>query len=59
MIATVTIDPDGCVTAILESDDELPTELVGLTADDLLDHAGRAAISAWIDLHCEPESDDQ
>lgn len=57
MICQVIIDPDGCVTVTLDTDhDDCPTELVGLTVDDMLDQAGRAAVATWVEMHCDKEA---
>ena len=57
MQATVQIDRDGMVVAVLDSDDYAADDddraLMNLRADDMLDQCAKVAISAWLDVHAK------
>lgn len=53
MIAQVSIDEDGAVTVLVDSDecaDDDGTRLAGLALDDMLDRASKTAIETWFSL---------
>ena len=54
MIASVTIDENGAITATVESDepsDDDAQRLAGLQLDDMLRRVSEAALDAWQQLH--------
>ena len=53
MIAQVSIDSEGAVTVVCDSDEALDEEeqrLQGLRLDDMVDRAARTAIETWFAL---------
>lgn len=53
MICQVSVDPEGAVTVVVDSDDALDEDaqkLQGLTMDAMCDRAAATAIAAWFEL---------
>jgi hypothetical protein len=61
MIAQVSIDEDGAVTALVDSDpssDDDDARLAGLALDDMLARAAATAIDTWFRIRADEEADD-
>ena len=62
MQATVQVDANGTVVAVLDSEDYAADEddraLMNLRADDMLDQCARVAIAAWFEIRSRVETED-